>query len=69
MQDLFIRLFLNWRTSLDGAVLALIAWLVSNGITLSDGLSAKVAAIGALLSAAVWKLFSTDPEPPRESQS
>jgi hypothetical protein len=65
MGDLFTRLFLNWRTSLDGGVLTVIAWLSSNGITLSDGLTTKAAAVGALLSAAAWKLFSTDPEPPR----
>lgn len=65
MGNLITRLFLNWRTSLDGGVLTVIAWLSSEGITLSDGLSAKAAAVAALLSAAVWKLFSTDPEPPR----
>lgn len=69
MSDLIIRLFLNWRSSLDGAVLVIIAWLSSNGITLSDGLSAKVAGVAALLSAAIWKLFSTDPEPPREPKA
>lgn len=65
MNDLITRLFLNWRSSLDGGVLTVIAWLASNGITLSDGLTAKAVAVGALLSAAIWKLFSTDPEPPR----
>jgi len=69
MSDLLTRLFLNWRTSIDGAVLSLIAWLASEGVTLSDGITAKMAAIGALLSAAVWKLFSTDPEPPREPKA
>lgn len=69
MGDLFTRLFLNWRSSVDGGVYAVIAWLASNGVTLSDGLSARVAAIGALASAAVWKLFSKDPEPPREPKA
>ena len=66
MSDLITRLFLNWRTSLDGGVLSVIAWLSSNGITLSDGLTARLAAVGALVSAAIWKLLSTDPEPPRQ---
>ena len=67
MGDLITRLFLNWRTSLDGGVLSVIAWLSSNGITLSDGLTARLAAVGALVSAAIWKLLSTDPEPPRQA--
>lgn len=69
MGDLFTRLFLNWRTSVDGGLFAIVAWLASNGITLNDGLTAKVVAVGALLSGAIWKLFSKDPEPPRDSAS
>lgn len=69
MDGLFTTLFKNWRTSIDGGVLAVIAWLSSEGITLSGGLNAKVTAVGALLTAAVWKLFSTDPEPPREPKA
>ena len=67
MGNLLTRLFLNWRTSLDGGILVVIAWLASNGVTLSDGWTAKLTAIGALISAAVWKLLSKDPEPPRET--
>ena len=67
MADLFTRLFLNWRTSLDGGMYAVIAWLASNGITLSEAWSLKGAALTALISGAVWKLISKDPEPAREA--
>lgn len=65
--DLLTRLFLNWRTSLDGAFYAIIAWLLSHGIALSDVWTARAAALAALISGAVWKLFSKDPEPPRQA--
>ena len=65
--NLFEKLFINWRTSLDGGVLIVVAWLASHGVTLSDTWTAKGAALAALLSAAIWKLFSTDPEPARST--
>ena len=63
MSDLITRIFLNFRTSLDGLVLAVIAWLSSNGLELSTDNKAKIAAVVALVAASVWKLFSTDPVP------
>lgn len=69
MGDLFTRLFLNWRSSVDGGVLVVIAWLTAHGVTLSDFWTAKFAATAALLTAATWKIFSKDPEPPREPAS
>lgn len=63
IKDLLVRLFLNFRTSLDGALLAVIAWLVANGITLSDANRAKILGVGALVAGAVWKLLSKDPIP------
>lgn len=63
MSDLLRRIFLNWRTSLDGAVLAVIAWLSSNGIDLSETNKTKLLGWAALFAAAVWKLFSKDPVP------
>lgn len=69
MGDLFTRLFLNWRSSIDGGFYALIAWLASNGVTLSDIWTARAAVVAAFISGAIWKLFSKDPEPPRDSAS
>jgi hypothetical protein len=63
MGDLLKRLFVQWRSSLDGLALVVIAWLSSNGFDLSEANKAKVAAWIALLAAAVWKLFSNDPVP------
>lgn len=63
IKDLLVRLFLNFRTSIDGALLAVIAWLVANGVNLSDGNRSKIIAVGALIAGAVWKLFSKDPVP------
>lgn len=65
MGDLFTRLFINFRTSIDGVALAVVAWLLSNGIDLSDANKGKIAGLAALVATAIWKLFSTDPEPPR----
>ncbi len=63
MQDLLKRIFVQWRSSLDGLALVVIAWLSSNGFDLSEANKTKVMAWIALLAAAVWKFFSNDPVP------
>lgn len=63
MRDLFERLFLNFRTSLDGAILAVIAWLSSNGVELSEANKTKLLAISALIAGALYKFLSKDPQP------
>lgn len=67
MTDLLTRIFLNFRSSLDAIALAIIAWLSSAGIELSEANQAKITGIAALIALAVWKLFSKDPAPePKE---
>lgn len=63
LKELWTRLFLNLRTSLDGAVLAIIAWLLSNGIDLSEANRARLIGWAGLVAAAIWKAFSKDPVP------
>jgi len=63
LKDLLTRLFLNFRTSLDGAILAILAWLNYNGIDLSEANRSKVLAWAAFVAASVWKCFSKDPVP------
>ena len=67
LKDLLTRLFLNFRTSLDGAVLAIIAWPISAGVDLSEANRSKLLAWAGLLAASVWKLFSKDPVPQPEA--
>lgn len=69
MQDLLVRLFLNFRSSLDGALLAVVAWLMAQGVTLSEANTTKLVGIGALVAGALWKLFSKDPVPQPEPPS
>lgn len=69
MQDLLKRIFVQWRSSLDGLALVVIAWLSSNGFDLSEANKAKVAAWIALLASAVWKLFSNDPVPEDKNEA
>jgi len=66
LKELWTRLFLNLRTSLDGAVLAIIAWLLSNGIDLSEANRARLIGWAGLIAASVWKFFSKDPVPAPE---
>ncbi len=65
MGDLFTRIFLDIRTSIDGAVLLIIAWFMSAGVEFSAENKAKLTALAALVATAIWKFFSKDPEPPR----
>lgn len=69
MHSLLVRLFLNFRTSLDGALLAVVAWLMSQGVTLSESNTTKLVGIGALVAGALWKIFSKDPVPQPEPPS
>lgn len=67
MQDLLTRLFLNLRTSLDGVIIVLLAWLGSNGIDLSEANRTKLLGYAGIAAAAIWKLFSKDPVPQPEA--
>lgn len=68
MQDLLTRIFTQWRTSLEGLAMVIVAWLASNGFDLSETNKAKITAYIALLAGAVWKFFSKDPVPESESR-
>lgn len=61
MNDLFTRLFLNFRTSADGVVLTVIAWLSSNGFDVSTARKDQILGWVAIGAAAIWKFFSKDP--------
>jgi hypothetical protein len=65
MSDLLSRIFLNFRSSLDAVAFAIIAWLSSQGVELSDANRGKITGLAALIALSVWKLFSKDaaPEP------
>lgn len=63
MSDLFKRLFVSWRSSLEGLVIIVFAWLTAQGFDVSEPNKAKVIGWIGLLAAAVWKLFSKDPVP------
>lgn len=63
MNDLFTRLFVNFRTSADGLVLTVIAWLSSNGFDVSTARKDQILGWVALGAAAIWKFFSKDPVP------
>jgi len=68
LKDLLVRLFVNFRTSTDGAIYAVIAWLMANGVELSEANKGKLLGIGTLIVGAFWKFFSKDPipQPPNE---
>ena len=66
MSDLLSRIFLNFRSSLDAVALAVIAWLSSQGVELSDANKGKITGLAALIALSVWKLFSKDPAPEPE---
>jgi hypothetical protein len=66
LKDLLTRLFLNFRTSVDGVALALIAWLNSAGVDLSEANRSRLVAWAGLIAASVWKFFSKDPVPAAE---
>lgn len=69
MGDLFTRIFLDIRTSIDGAALLIITWFMSAGVEFSADNKAKITGLAALAATAIWKFFSKDPEPPRDSAS
>lgn len=66
MWELLTRIFVDIRTSVDGAALLIITWFASAGVEFSADNKAKITALAALVATSIWKLFSKDPEPRRE---
>lgn len=63
MNDLFTRLFVNFRTSLEGTLFAVLAWLSSNGFEVSQDRKLQLVGLIGAAAAAIWKFFSKDPVP------